>query len=91
MSLSEGSLFGEFRVVRRLGKSGMGDVWLLRALTGEEVAAKILDEESSSDHDARKRFLREAELAMGDIGRQSSWVRVRSGLNSRRYMDRVKG
>ena len=65
MSLSEGSFFGEFRVVRRLGKGGMGEVWLLRSPMGEEVAAKLLDEASSADHAARKRFLREAELAMG--------------------------
>nr|MBO6294532.1 serine/threonine protein kinase [Schwartzia sp. (in: firmicutes)] len=63
MSLSEGSFFGEFRVVRRLGKGGMGEVWLLRSPMGEEVAAKLLDEASSADHEARKRFLREAELA----------------------------
>ena len=41
MSLSEGSFFGEFRVVRRLGKGGMGEVWLLRSPMGEEVAAKL--------------------------------------------------
>ena len=64
-TLTEGDAFGDYRVVRRLGKGGMGEVWLLRSSTGTEVAAKLLDEASSADHAARKRFLREAELAMG--------------------------
>ena len=63
--ISEGDSFGDYTVVCLLGKGGMGSVWLLRSPTGEEIAAKILDEESAADHDARKRFLREAELAMG--------------------------
>ena len=64
-SLAEGDAFGDYSVVCRLGKGGMGEVWLLRSSSGEEVAAKILDDSSSADHEARKRFLREAELAMG--------------------------
>lgn len=62
--LAEGDAFGDYRVVCRLGKGGMGEVWLLRSPSGEEVAAKILDDSLSTDHEARKRFLREAELAM---------------------------
>lgn len=63
-TFAEGDAFGIYRVVRRLGKGGMGEVWLLRSPSGEEVAAKILDDSLSADHEARKRFLREAELAM---------------------------
>ena len=64
-TFSEGDSFGDYRVVHQLGKGGMGAVWLLRSSSGAEVAAKILDEESSSDHTARKRFLQEAELTIG--------------------------
>ena len=63
--LAPGDKFGDYTVVRRLGSGGMGEVWLLRSQSGTEVAAKILDPESSSDHVSRRRFLREAELAIG--------------------------
>lgn len=64
-TLVSGGRFGDYTVVRSLGKGGMGEVWLLRSQNGTEVAAKILDPESSSDYAARRRFLREAELAIG--------------------------
>jgi len=63
--LAPGDRFGDYVVVRRLGKGGMGEVWLLRSPEGIEVAAKILNAASSADHAARRRFLREAELARG--------------------------
>ena len=63
--LAPGDRFGDYTVVRSLGKGGMGEVWLLRTKAGAEVAAKILDPESSADHASRLRFLREAELAIG--------------------------
>ena len=63
--LNLGDRFGDYTVVRRLGKGGMGEVWLLELASGARVAAKILDAESSDDHESRKRFLREAELALG--------------------------
>jgi len=61
--LAEGATFGDYRVVRRLGKGGMGEVWLLENAEGGQLAAKILTGEA--DHESRKRFLREAELALG--------------------------
>ena len=61
---TEGDAFGDYRVVRLLGKGGMGEVWLLRSPSGEEVAVKLLDEGPSPDHASRKRFIREAEVAM---------------------------
>ena len=63
--LNPGDSFGDYRVVRLLGKGGMGSVYLLEAETGVQVAVKILDPEASGDHASRLRFLREAELAQG--------------------------
>ena len=63
--LKPGDRFGDYTVVRLLGKGGMGAVYLLENANGAQVAAKILDPASSGDHESRKRFLREAELALG--------------------------
>ena len=63
--LKPGDRFGDYKVIRLLGKGGMGSVFLLENDEGSEVAAKILDPATAGDHEARKRFLREAELALG--------------------------
>lgn len=63
--LNTGDRFGDYTVVRLLGKGGMGAVFLMESDTGAQVAAKILDPESAGDHESRKRFVREAELALG--------------------------
>ena len=63
--LKRGDPFGDYRVVSLLGQGGMGSVYLLESASGTRVAAKILDPSISGDHEARKRFLREAELALG--------------------------
>ena len=61
--LKPGDRFGDYRVVRLLGSGGMGSVFLLETAGGMRVAAKILNPEAAGDHAARKRFVREAELA----------------------------
>lgn len=63
--LQIGDRFGDYTVVRFLGKGGKGSVFLLENAEGVEVAAKILDPATAGDHEARKRFLREAQLALG--------------------------
>ena len=63
--LNPGDRFGDYRVLRLLGKGGMGSVFLLENAEGVQIAAKILDPATASDHEARKRFLREAQLALG--------------------------
>ena len=63
--LSPGDRFGDYTVVRLLGKGGMGAVYLLENAEVAQVAAKILDPATAGDHESRKRFLREAELALG--------------------------
>lgn len=63
--LNPGDRFGDYRVLRLLGKGGMGSVFLLENAEGVQIAAKILDPATASDREARKRFLREAQLALG--------------------------
>ena len=63
--LKSGDTFGNYRVVSLLGQGGMGSVYLLENASGARVAAKILDPAMAGDHEARKRFVREAELALG--------------------------
>ena len=56
-------LAGKFRLLRRIGRGGMGDVWMARnEATQAEVAVKTLQKsERTSTHD--ERFRREARLA----------------------------
>lgn len=63
--LQPGDSFGDYRVIKLLGKGGMGSVYLLENAGGARVAAKILDPATAGDHESRKRFLREAQLALG--------------------------
>ena len=63
--MNPGDRFGDYTVVRLLGKGGMGAVYLLESAEGVQVAAKILDPATAGDHESRRRFVREAELALG--------------------------
>ena len=62
-SLAPGEIFGHYRLVRLLGKGGMGAVYEAEDLeNGRHVAVKIMKEALDST-DLRKRFLREGRLA----------------------------
>ncbi len=65
MELSEGTVVAErFRLVRRLGKGGMGSVWLAHHLALDvPCALKFIHDAQASAPEVRARFEREAKAA----------------------------
>ena len=61
--LADGQVIGAYRVVRLLGRGGMGEVYEAEHLEhGRRVALKVLNQRLAGDED-RARFLREGQLA----------------------------
>jgi formylglycine-generating enzyme required for sulfatase activity/serine/threonine protein kinase len=62
--LSAGAVIaGDFRVVRPLGRGGMGVVYLVDQLsTGKRRALKVMQEDVAQDASARERFVQEAKV-----------------------------
>ena len=64
MPLNDGAIFAGFRIVRRLGSGGMGEVYLIQhPRLPRRNALKILSAHLSADPEYRARFNREADLA----------------------------
>ena len=62
--VAAGTALAGFRLERRLGKGGMGEVYLARQLSVErQVAVKILPPGFAENPEAVKRFLHEGKLA----------------------------
>jgi serine/threonine-protein kinase len=63
-SLVGQTLDGRYQVEARIGRGGMGDVYLARhLLLGSKVALKVLAAERAGDDNAARRFVREAQSA----------------------------
>jgi hypothetical protein len=61
--LVDGQLWGPYRIIRLLGRGGMGEVYEAEQLeTGRRLALKVLRDTLRGDED-RARFLREGQLA----------------------------
>jgi len=61
-----GQMIGHYRVVRRLGSGGMGEVLLAEDTQLERlVAIKLMSEELAKNPNQRKRFRTEAKAASG--------------------------
>ena len=61
--LVDGQVWGPYRIVRLLGRGGMGEVYEAEQLeTGRRLALKVLRDTLRGDED-RARFLREGQLA----------------------------
>ncbi|MFH0899089.1 MAG: protein kinase, partial [Pseudomonadota bacterium] len=64
--LAEGSMVDEFRVVRLVGRGGMGEVYLARDVKlGRKVALKLIRPRTLGGGDSVNRFMREAKLTAG--------------------------
>ncbi|NOY76001.1 MAG: protein kinase, partial [Kiritimatiellaeota bacterium] len=62
--LSEGSIIGDFKLEKLLGKGGMGEVWLARQQSLlRNIALKILSPSLSEDGEFVKRFVKEVQIA----------------------------
>ena len=65
-SLEDGDVFGAFRVIRLIGRGGMGEVYEVEHTTfGKRYALKLITPEFARQHDAVRRFADEARLMAG--------------------------
>jgi serine/threonine protein kinase len=54
---------GKYRLQRRIGSGGMGEVWLADTPPDRPVAIKFMHAHSATSERARRRFIREAEIS----------------------------
>ena len=60
---SDPQRLGSYRIVGRLGRGGMGTVYLAETETGERAAVKVINPDLADDETFRDRFRREVESA----------------------------
>jgi serine/threonine protein kinase len=60
---SDPQQLGDYRIVGRLGRGGMGTVYLAETESGERAAIKVINPELADDETFRDRFRREVESA----------------------------
>jgi serine/threonine-protein kinase len=66
MSFQIGDTVGTYRIIKRLGSGGMGDVYQVEhAVTGRMEAMKVLAADASNTSEQDQRFLREIQLQAG--------------------------
>ena len=64
MAMREGDVLGAYRIVRLVGRGGMGAVYLADDLRlGRQVALKVLGSDTADIPTVRERFVRESRLA----------------------------
>ncbi|MDO5317349.1 MAG: hypothetical protein Q4G65_01870, partial [bacterium] len=63
---SAGDMFGDYVIVKLLGKGGMGAVYLAKSVGGNALCAikVMVPPDGPQRHEWRQRFVREAEFAM---------------------------
>ena len=60
----EGTVFGDYRLVKPLGRGGFAQVWqVTRESDGRQLALKVLSGYHAASEDAKERFRREGRLA----------------------------